>query len=117
MFRNAVEGLLAGDTAALALHRNAQGLLEGVKVVNPFADALTFLDDKSRTRRDHIKGLTLIQAIALLHQHQRPVRTVEHRGRALRYIEVSEADIQLAIQLANRLANDVLGRTLDERPP
>src|SRR3546814_5764227 len=77
--RQTLEGLLAGEDRAvtLALHRNAQTLLEGVKVVNPFADRLTFLDDKTRTRRDHMKYLTLIQAIALLHQHQRPIRTVE----------------------------------------
>ena len=56
----------------MALHRNAQRLLEPLPVVNPFADALTFLDDKTRTRRDHVKYLTLIRAIALLHQHQRP---------------------------------------------
>src|SRR3546814_18781203 len=69
--RQTLEGLLAGEDRAvtLALHRNAQTLLEGVKVVNPFADRLTFLDDKTRTRRDHMKYLTLIQAIALLHQH------------------------------------------------
>src|SRR3546814_3132626 len=113
--RQTLEGLLAGEDRAvtLALHRNAQTLLEGVKVVNPFADRLTFLDDKTRTRRDHMKYLTLIQAIALLHQHQRPIRTVEHRGRTLRYIEVTESDIALA----NGLAHDVLGRTLDELPP
>jgi DNA primase len=113
--RQTLEGLLAGEdrAATLALHRNAQALLEGVKVVNPFADSLTFLDDKTRTRRDHMKYLTLIQAIALLHQHQRPVRSIEHRGRIVRYIEASEADIQLA----NALAHDVLGRTLDELPP
>jgi len=113
--RQTLEGLLAGEdrAATLALHRNAQTLLEGVKVVNPFADTLTFLDDKTRTRRDHMKYLTLIQAIALLHQHQRPIRTVEHRGRSVRYIEASEGDILLA----NRLAHDVLGRTLDELPP
>jgi DNA primase len=113
--RQTLAGLLAGEdrAATLALHRNAQTLLERVKVVNPFADALTFLDDKTRTRRDHMKYLTLIQAITLLHQHQRPHRTVEHRGKALRYIEVSEADIALA----NGLAHDVLGRTLDELPP
>lgn len=113
--RQTLEGLLAGEdrAATLALHRNAQTLLEGVKVVNPFADRLTFLDDKTRTRRDHMKYLTLIQAIALLHQHQRPIRTVEHRGRALRYIEVTESDIALA----NGLAADALGRTLDELPP
>ena len=113
--RQTLEGLLAGEdrAATLALHRNAQMLLEPVAVVNPFADNLTFLDDKTRTRRDHMKYLTLIRAIALLHQHQRQVRTIEHRGRSLRYIEVESGDIQLA----NRLAHEVLGRTLDELPP
>jgi hypothetical protein len=113
--RQTLEGLLAEEdrTSVLALHRNAQTLLEKVHVVNPFADTLTFLDDKTRTRRDHMKYLTLIRAVALLHQHQRPVRTVEHRGRQVRYIEVESSDIQLA----NTLAHEVLGRTLDELPP
>ncbi|TWB09209.1 hypothetical protein FBZ89_1447 [Nitrospirillum amazonense] len=113
--RQTLAGLLAEEDrgAILALHRNAQGLLEGLKVVNPFADRLTFLDDKTRTRRDHVKYLTLIRAVTLLHQHQRPVRTVTHRGREVRYIEVAPADIALA----NRLAHEVLGRSLDELPP
>ncbi|MEO7172783.1 CHC2 zinc finger domain-containing protein [Flavobacterium sp.] len=113
--RQTLAGLLANEDrqSVLALHRNAQTLLEPVRVVNPFADALTFLDDKTRTRRDHMKYLTLIQAIALLHQHQRPVREVQHRGNPVRYIEVIESDIALA----NRLAHEVLGRTLDELPP
>ena len=113
--RQTLEGLLADEdrSTVLALHRNAQELLERVKVVNPFADGLTFLDDKTRTRRDHMKYLTLIQAIALLHQHQRPIRSIEHRGSSVRYIEVIESDIALA----NTLAHEVLGRTLDELPP
>jgi len=113
--RQTLAGLLASEDrhATLALHRNAQTLLEPVKVVNPFADDLTFLDDKTRTRRDHMKYLTLIQAIALLHQHQRQTHEVQHRGKPVRYIEVTAGDIQLA----NRLANEVLGRTLDELPP
>jgi post-segregation antitoxin (ccd killing protein) len=113
--RQTLAGLLANEdrAATLALHRNAQTLLEPMRVVNPFADELTFLDDKTRTRRDHMKYLTLIQAIALLHQHQRPVREVQHRGLSVRYIEVVESDIALA----NRLAAEVLGRTLDELPP
>ena len=60
-----------------------------------------------------MKYLTLIRAIALLHQHQRPVRTVEHRGEAVPYIEVTLDDIAVA----NRLAHQVLGRSLDELPP
>lgn len=113
--RETLAGLLAREEAAgiRALHRNAQSLLGGVHVVNPFADCLTFLDAKTRTRRDHMKYLTLIRAIALLHQHQRRVRTIASNGQTLRYIEVEEADIALA----NRLAHEVLGRTLDELPP
>jgi DNA primase len=113
--RETLAGLLARaeSDAVIALHRNAQTLLEGLAVVNPFADALTFMDDKTRARRDHMKYLTLIRSIALLHQHQRRIRTVTHRGRPLRYIEVEAGDIALA----NALASEVLGRTLDELPP
>ncbi|MBD2812592.1 DNA primase, partial [Xenorhabdus sp. Vera] len=60
-----------------------------------------------------MKYLTLIQSIALLHQHQREVKVVEHRGQPLEYIEVTQDDIRLA----NRLAHEILGRTLDEMPP
>ncbi len=95
------------------LHQNAQLLLRPLKVVNPFAQQLTFLSDKTRTRRDHMKYLTLIQSIALLHQYQRVVKRVQHRGEWLEYIEVGKSDIELA----NRPAHEVLGRTLDEIPP
>jgi DNA primase len=113
--RQTLEGLLqsASRESIEALHHNAQRLLAGVAVVNPYADRLTFLADKTRTRRDHMKYLTLIRAIALLHQHQREVKTVQHAGQALSYIEVTKADIALA----NQVAHEVLGRTLDELPP
>jgi DNA primase catalytic core len=113
--KQTLEGLLqsADREAIQAVHHNAQRLLAGVAVVNPYADRLTFLADKTRTRRDHMKYLTLIRAIALLHQHQREVKTVERRGQVLSYIEVTAADIELA----NEIAHEVLGRTLDELPP
>jgi hypothetical protein len=95
------------------LHRNAQRLLSPLAVVNPFARQLTFLDDKTRTRRDHEKYLRLIVSIALLHQHQRPVRTRLRNGRMMPYIEVTRDDIATA----NRLAAEILGRCLDELPP
>jgi hypothetical protein len=95
------------------LHQNAQRLLAPLAVVNPFSRHLTFVDDRTRTRRDHEKYLTLIDAIALLHQHQRKVQTVLHHGQPLRYVEVTREDIEIA----NRLAHEVLGRTLDELPP
>jgi hypothetical protein len=88
-------------------------LLRPLAVVNPFAESLTFASDRVRLRRDHVKYLALIDAIALLHQHQRPVRTIEVDGAAVEYIEVTQSDIALA----NRLAHAVLGRSLDELPP
>ncbi|MEJ2445725.1 MAG: CHC2 zinc finger domain-containing protein [Exilibacterium sp.] len=114
-FEETLEGLLAGEEKQhlIRLHRNAQRLLRPLKVVNPFAGELTFLNDKTRTRRDHKKYLTLIRAIALLHQYQRPVKTISHQGKPVGYVEVSLSDIETA----NHLANEVLGRTLDELPP
>lgn len=113
--KQTLEGLMMDNErqSIIALHQNAQRLLKAVHVVNPYANRLTFLDDKTRMRRDHMKYLTLIQAITLLHQHQRPVRSVEHRGARLEYIEVTKDDIALA----NTIAHEVLGRTLDELPP
>lgn len=113
--RQTLAGLLAANDkqAITELHQNAQRLLKPVWVVNPYADQLTFLDEQTRTRRDHMKYLTLIRTIALLHQHQREIKTVEHRGQHLAYIEVTQADIALA----NTIAHEVLGRTLDELPP
>jgi DNA primase catalytic core len=97
----------------LEVHRNAQRLLKPLAVVNPYADQLTFLSDKTRTRRDHEKYLTLIDTIALLHQHQREVKTVRDGEDELAYIEVTPTDIEQA----NALMHEVLGRSLDELPP
>jgi len=110
-----VEGLLRrrDRDAVLAVHRNAQRLLKPVPVVNPYARELTFHDSQTRTRRDHMKYLTLIRSVALLHQYQRPAKTVQHNGRAVEYIEVTLDDIAVA----NRLAHEILGRSLDELPP
>ena len=97
----------------VALHRNAGRLLEPLAVVNPFAGALTFADGRTRTRRDHGKYLSLIAAVTLLHQHQRPRRTATVSGRQVSYVESTLADIEVA----NRLAHLVLGQCLDDLAP
>jgi hypothetical protein len=110
-----LEGLARRRARArlLKLHQDAQRLLRPLAVRNPYAEALTFLDDSTRTRRDHEKYLTLIDALALLHQRQREVKVGRVDGERLEYVEVTLADIEVA----NRLADEVLGRTLDELPP
>jgi hypothetical protein len=113
--RRTLNGLLAKKEKEriLILHRNAQRLLNPLHVVNPFAEQLTFLDDRTRTRRDHDKYLTLIESIALLHQYQRTIKSMAHGDDVLQYVEVTLDDIETA----NQLAHEVLGRSLDELPP
>ncbi len=110
-----LEGLLATKAGAhvRAVHQAAQTLLRPVAVVNPYAEYLTFRSESTRTRRDHAKYLTLIDAIAFLHQYQRQIKTASVGDTVIEYIEVTLADIALA----NRLAGEVLGRSLDELPP
>ena len=110
-----LEGLVAKEEKKdlLRVLRNAQRLLQPLAVVNPYADELTFTTDRTRTRRDHEKYLTLIDVIALLHQHQRPTETRQVSGRPVPFIRATLDDIALA----NRLAPELLGRSLDELPP
>lgn len=108
-----LEGLVARRERAglLALHKNAQRLLEPIAVVNPYARELKFRDDKTRTRRDQKKYLALIRAIALLHQHQREKKFAA--GADVAYIEATRDDISLA----NSLCHTVFGRSLDDLSP
>jgi DNA primase catalytic core len=99
--------------AVLKLHQDAQRLLRPLVVVNPYARALAFPADRTRARRDFPKYLTLIDAIALLHQYQRPVKTAQRGPHLVEYVEVTPEDISTA----NALAAAVLSRSLDELPP
>jgi DNA primase len=110
-----LDGILASrrKPKALKVHRNAQRLLRPLLVHNPYASRLTFLDEKTRMRRDHVKYLKLIEAIALLFQYQREVKSLTVDGEVVEYVEATLADVALA----NRLASEVLGRSLDELPP
>jgi DNA primase len=97
----------------IKLHQNAQRLLKPIIIANNFAPRLTFPDHCTRTRRDHMKYLVLIRTSAFIHQYQRPIKTAMKDNRLRQYIEVTLDDVALA----NRLANDILGRSLDELPP
>ena len=96
--------------AIQTLLQNAQRLLKPIAVVNPYSDELTFTSGRTRTRRDHEKYLTLIESVTLLHQHQRPLENDPIAGP---HIKTTLEDIEAA----NRIAPEVLGRSLDELPP
>jgi len=92
------------------LHHNIQRVLKPLFVLNPYAASLTFLDINHSLRRDQMKYLSLIDAIAYLHQYQRPQKKDSMLGE---YIEVTPHDIRIA----NALAHEVLGTSLDELHP
>jgi hypothetical protein len=110
-----IEGMWAEDQRheIIKLHRNAQRLLRPLRVVNEHAKKHTFPDYMTRTRRDHTKFLTLVQSIALLHQHQRETKSSTRNGKTLEYIEATAQDVALAHQLVN----EVLTPSLDELLP
>jgi DNA primase len=114
--RQTLQGVLEGRErdAVTKLHRNAQRLLRPITIVNPFAAELSFHDGSPRSRRDNAKFLTLIKTVTLLHQYQRQVKTVEHLGHRVEYIEVAEADLELATKLA---AEVLLHQDGEELPP
>jgi hypothetical protein len=110
------EGLWAWRERAriVKLHRNAQRLLRPIAVANNQPDAdEDFPDHMTRTRRDHAKLLTLIDSIALLHQHQREIKRDARGGDTLEYIEATAEDVGLARQLMRQ----VIMPSLDELPP
>jgi len=96
--RRTLAGLIAREERkdVLTLLENAQRLLVPVEVLNPFAPALRSQAGGRANRRDHEKYLTLIDSIALLHQHQRARGQHAVRGRVVEYIEVTLEDIALA---------------------
>jgi hypothetical protein len=87
-------------------HWNFQRLLKPMAVVNPFAEQLIYSDDRLQSRRDQPKYLNLINAVAFMRQMQKPVKS--HNGRE--YVEVDEGDLELA----NKLAEEILGQNLDD---
>jgi DNA primase len=93
------------------LHQNAQTLLRPIAVVNNLMQD-SFPDYMTRTRRDHVKLLTLVEAIAVLHQYQREIKTETRDGETLEYIEATPEDVKLASELVSQ----VLTPSLDELP-
>lgn len=114
-YKYTLEGRMLARNARdiLKKYHNMQRLLRPIKVVNPYAQVLEYPFDRLQMRREFDKYMTLINAIALLHQHQRPVKTADRGGRPFEYIEVSPEDIALA----NKLVLEFFPYSLDELAP
>jgi len=113
--RYSLAGVLEQATAESVrrLHHNAQRQLRPLRVVNPFHGEMTYPEERLIHRREQKKYLALINAIALLHQHQRETKRAANADVEVEYIEVTPDDIALA----NELAEATLSRSLDELSP
>lgn len=110
--RRGADGLVedAGAESVRALHRNFQRLLRPLRVVNPLAAGFFYEDDRLQGRRSQPQYLDLVNAVAFLRQMGKEVKTRPSNDKAVEYIEVDAEDVALA----NKVALEVLGRSLDE---
>jgi len=100
-----IEGILTkeGKEKIKRRHKNFQRILGNVKVVNPYAKNLTYLDDRIQVRREHPKYLNIINTIAFLRQYQKVRKNIIKGEKQIEYIEVDVYDIELANQIAGKV--------------
>jgi hypothetical protein len=99
------------ESVALKLNvwQNAQRLLESLPVVIDFARFIKFPSKPLRVRRDRPRFMALVEACALLHQHQRARRDIHN----VPHIVASLDDYEVARELSAA----VLGRVLSGVTP
>ena len=92
-------------------HHNLQRMLKPVLVEIPYAPDLDFPADSLRTRRDHERFLSLIEAVTFLFQYQREQKeAVTPEGEKMTAILSTLEDYARAYELAR----EILGFTLDD---
>lgn len=94
-------------------HRNIQRMLEPIAVVNNYGIGAKLPSRILNSRREIGKIETLIKTIALVHQHQREIKTTDLYGVPVRYIEAQQSDIDLALSLAG----NCIRQSLDHLSP
>jgi len=98
-------GEIAPREEILRRHHAIQRCLRPVQVVNPYACHLTFPDHRLSTRREQPKYLALLRSVAFPRQYQRR----EKAGT----IQIELEDIELA----HRLADEILGMSFEDLSP
>ncbi len=90
--------------AILKPWKNAQRLLKSYPVLIPYIDLIEFPTKPLRVRRDRPKFLALIEASALLRQHQREKRTINGKE----FIVADIEDYTVAYSLIDNVLESVL---------
>jgi DNA primase len=95
----------------LAAHHAAQRMLEKRRIVNPFAEALSFPTRQMRARRDHERFLDLIAAVCHLRQFQKTVKEAAMEGATepVGYIACDIVDYKIAHTIMRAVLPATLG--------
>jgi hypothetical protein len=109
--RSAGDGSEATQEQTRELLKNAQRLLQPVKVINPFAKQLKLPQSVFKPRRTNAHYLHFIEAVTFLHQSQREQKVEKDTG--VEFIETTLEDIENA----NKLLKDILLRKSDKLSP
>jgi len=111
--RNLSAGELSEDKQyqTRKLLKNAQRLLEPIKVINPYAKKLILPQSVFKPRRTNAHYLHFIEAVTFLHQLQRTKQIKKETGEE--YITTSIEDIEIA----NSLLKDILLHKSDRLSP
>ena len=99
--QHTLEGLQAMDARKTIYRRHHafQRLLQPIHVINPLVQRMVGMSNRLTARRDQLKLLSLVNAVAFLRQMTKPVK--QHG--TLNYIEVDEADLRIAAELIHAL--------------
>lgn len=103
-----MEGILgrSNTSAIVRRHRNAQRLLEPLPVIIEDVEQIEFPAHWIRTRREHEKFLTVVEALALLYQKQREIRLAPDG--VTRCIVATRADVDTAARLLGDLMRQAI---------
>jgi DNA primase catalytic core len=109
---DSIEGLeiRARHKIIAKLQQNVQRLLKPIMVVNPIGTGIKYPLEILHCRREKTKIQTLIKTVALLYQYQRPIKEKEVFGAIVKYIEVTQQDVDMV----KRIAADILRDSLDD---
>jgi hypothetical protein len=89
------------ETAFFRFYHNLQRMLKPLIVVFPRDLKIFWPFGRLQMRREQQKFLSLVQAIVLLHQHQRKCSTIKRLdGSKMEYVEATQRDVDTALELS-----------------
>jgi len=106
--------MTADESSITKLHHNMQRLLRPLTVTFPDELKITWPFSRLQMRREQQKFLSLVKALAILHQNQRKTGTMKRLdGSKMEFVQATQKDVDIALELG-RL---VFARNVDDVSP